>query len=38
MKKNVCHGDSLTEAADLEKGYTWTARVENRLNIQIISG
>jgi lysophospholipase L1-like esterase len=37
MKKIVCHGDSLTEAADLEKGYTWTARVENRLNIEIIN-
>ena len=37
MKKIVCHGDSLTEAADLEKGYTWTAQVENRLNIQIIN-
>jgi lysophospholipase L1-like esterase len=37
MKKIVCHGDSLTEAADLEKGYTWAARVENRLNIQIIN-
>ena len=37
MKKIVCHGDSLTEAADLEKGYVWTALVENRLNLEIIN-
>jgi len=37
MKKIVCHGDSLTEAADVEKGYTWTTLVENRLKIQIIN-
>jgi hypothetical protein len=23
MKKIVCHGDSLTEASDLDKNYTW---------------
>ncbi|UCD79407.1 MAG: hypothetical protein JSW26_29105 [Desulfobacterales bacterium] len=37
MKKIVCHGDSLTEASDLEKNYTWPALVENRLNVQIIN-
>ena len=37
MKKIVCHGDSLTEAADLEKEYVWTAQIENRLNIEIIN-
>jgi lysophospholipase L1-like esterase len=37
MQKIVCHGDSLTEAADLEKGYVWTALVENRLNLEIIN-
>lgn len=37
MKKMVCHGDSLTEAADLDKNYTWPNRVENRLNLKIIN-
>ena len=37
MKKIVCHGDSLTEAADLEKGYVWTTLLENRLNLEIIN-
>ena len=37
MKKIVCHGDSLTEAADLEKGYVWSTLVENRLNLEIIN-
>ena len=37
MKKLVCHGDSLTEATDMEKGFVWTALVENRLNLEIIN-
>ncbi|MBW2409249.1 MAG: arylesterase [Deltaproteobacteria bacterium] len=37
MKKIVCHGDSLTEAADLGKGYVWTTLVENRLGLEIIN-
>jgi lysophospholipase L1-like esterase len=37
MKKIVCHGDSLTEAGDAEKGYVWTALVENRLGIEMIN-
>ncbi len=37
MKKVVCHGDSLTEAADLDKKYTWPILVENRLSLKIIN-
>lgn len=37
MKKVVCHGDSLTEAADLDKNYTWPILVENRLSLKIIN-
>ena len=36
MKKIVCHGDSLTEASDLDKNYTWPTLVENRLNLKVI--
>jgi len=36
MKKIVCHGDSLTEASDLDKNYTWPILVENKLNLEII--
>lgn len=35
MKKIVCLGDSLTEASDLEKNYSWPALVANRLNVEI---
>ena len=37
MKTIVCHGDSLTEASDLDKNYTWPALVENRLNVKMIN-
>jgi len=37
MKKIVCHGDSLTEASDLDKIYTWPILVENRLNLNVIN-
>ena len=37
MKRIICHGDSLTEAADMQKGCVWTALVENRLNLEIIN-
>jgi len=37
MKKIVCHGDSLTEASDLDKNYTWPILVENGLNLPIIN-
>ncbi len=36
MKKMVCHGDSLTEASDLDKNYTWPILVENKLNLTTI--
>ncbi len=36
MKKVVCHGDSLTEASDLDKNYTWPILVENRLNLKVM--
>ena len=36
MKKIVCHGDSLTEASDLDRNYTWPTLVENRLNQKVI--
>lgn len=37
MKKIVCHGDSLTEAADLDPNYTWPRLLENRLNLEVIN-
>ena len=37
MKKVVCHGDSLTEASDLDKKHTWPILVENRLNLKTIN-
>jgi acyl-CoA thioesterase-1 len=37
MKTIVCHGDSLTEASDLDKNYTWPSLVENRLNVKVIN-
>ncbi len=37
MKKIVCHGDSLTEAADLDKNYTWPVLMANSLNLTVIN-
>lgn len=37
MKKIVCHGDSLTEASDLDKNYTWPTLAANRLNFEILN-
>jgi lysophospholipase L1-like esterase len=37
MKKIVCHGDSLTEAADLAKNDTWPVLVASRLNLKTIN-
>jgi acyl-CoA thioesterase-1 len=37
MKTIVCHGDSLTEASELDKNYTWPALMANRLNVKIIN-
>ena len=36
MKRIVCHGDSLTEASDLDKNSTWPILVANRLNLNVI--
>jgi len=37
MKTIVFHGDSLTEASDIDKNYTWPTLIENRLNVRIIN-
>jgi len=37
MKTIVCHGDSLTEASELDRNFTWPALVENRLNVITIN-
>ena len=37
MKKLVCHGDSLTEAGELDRRSTWPARVETRLKINVVN-
>ena len=36
MRKMVCHGDSLTETADLAKRCTWPSLVESRLKLKTI--
>lgn len=33
MKTIVCHGDSLTEGADLNPNYTWPLLVENQVKV-----
>ncbi len=37
MKRIVCHGDSLTEGADIEAAYRWPALLENALGVEVIS-
>jgi len=37
MKTIVCHGDSLTQGADLNPGYTWPLLVENQIKVKIIN-
>jgi len=37
MKTIVCHGDSLTEGADLNPNYTWPLLVENQVTVKIIN-
>ena len=37
MKTIVCHGDSLTQGADLNPNYTWPLLVENRIGVKIIN-
>ena len=33
----ICHGDSLTEGADVEKAYAWPSLLENRLRIPVVN-
>jgi lysophospholipase L1-like esterase len=37
MKTIVCHGDSLTEGADVDKNDSWPALVEKDLNLRIVN-
>ena len=37
MKKLICHGDSLTQGADLDRRSAWPAQVASRLNITVIN-
>ena len=37
MKTIVCHGDSLTEGADVDQNDSWPALVEQALNIRIVN-
>ena len=37
MKTIVCHGDSLTEGADLNHNYTWPLLVENKVKVKVIN-
>jgi len=37
MKTIVCHGDSLTEASDVDRNIIWPTLVENRLQVKVIN-
>jgi lysophospholipase L1-like esterase len=37
MKRIVCHGDSLTEGADLDVQYTWPSLVANALRLEVFN-
>ena len=37
MKTLICHGDSLTEGADLDRPSTWPSLVASRLNINVVN-
>jgi len=37
MKTLVCHGDSLTEASDLDRQSIWPSLVESRLKINVLN-
>jgi len=37
MQTIVCHGDSLTEGADLNPSYTWPFLVANQVKVKIIN-
>ena len=35
--KIICHGDSLTHGNDIEKNFTWTCLLENRLHLPVFN-
>lgn len=35
--KIICHGDSLTEGADIEKAYIWTSLIEHHLRVPVVN-
>ncbi|SMC78285.1 Lysophospholipase L1 [Desulfocicer vacuolatum DSM 3385] len=35
--KIICHGDSLTQGADLEKMYTWTSFLERNFRVPVLN-
>ena len=37
MTKLICHGDSLTQASDLDRPSIWPSRVADRLKIDVIN-
>ncbi len=37
MKRIICHGDSLTEGADIETGGRWPSLLQTALNIQVVN-
>jgi lysophospholipase L1-like esterase len=37
MKTIVCHGDSLTQASDIDRNFIWPTLVQNRLQVNIIN-
>ena len=37
MKTIVCHGDSLTEGAEVDQSHTWPALAEKELNVRIVN-
>jgi lysophospholipase L1-like esterase len=37
MKRIICHGDSLTEGADIEKAFRWPSLLQNSINVEVIN-
>ena len=37
MKQIICHGDSLTEGADIESAYRWPSLLQNALGIEVVN-
>ncbi len=37
MKQIVCHGDSLTEGADIETAYRWPTLLQNALRVEVVN-